>query len=85
MIDAEMLVTHLTTERLEAGMEHVLRSPVDGGILVKIVRRPDVERREIVEEGALDVGTLVSSETTGRPAAAPARPTAARIRWPRSR
>ena len=55
MIDAEMLVTHLTTERLEAGMEHVLRSPADRGTLVKIVRRPDVERREIVEEGALDV------------------------------
>ena len=36
-------------------MEHVLESPADGGSLVKIVRRPDMERREVVGEGVLDV------------------------------
>ena len=46
---------HLTTEELEAGMEHVERSPADNGPLVKIVRRPDVEQREVVAEGELDV------------------------------
>ncbi len=45
---------HLTTEQLEAGMEHVLRSPTDVGALMKIVRRPDVERREVLQEGELD-------------------------------
>ncbi len=54
MIDAETAVTHLATAQFEAGMEHVLRSPADSGPLVRIVRRPDVERREIVEEGVLD-------------------------------
>ena len=54
MIDAETAVTHLATAQFEAGMEQVLRTPTDRGTLVKIVRRPDVERREIVEEGVLD-------------------------------
>ena len=55
MIGTDTAVTHLTSEQLQAGMEHVLRSPADGGSLVKIVRRPDMERREVVEEGELDV------------------------------
>ena len=55
MIDADTVVSHLTTEQMEAGMERVLRSPAHGGPLVKIVRRPDMERREIIEEGVLDV------------------------------
>ena len=45
---------HLNTEQLEAGMEHILQSPADNGALLQIVRRPDVERREVVEEGELD-------------------------------
>ena len=55
MIDADTVVSHLTTGQMEAGMERVLRSPAHGGPLVKIVRRPDMERREIIEEGVLDV------------------------------
>ncbi len=45
---------HLTTEQLEAGMEHILQSPADDGDLLMIVRRPDVESREVLEEGDLD-------------------------------
>ncbi len=45
---------HLTTQQLEAGMEHVLQSPADVGALLKIVRRPDVDRREVLQEGELD-------------------------------
>ena len=45
---------HLNTEQLEAGMEHILQAPLTDGALLKIVRRPDVERREIVPEGELD-------------------------------
>lgn len=45
---------HLNTEQLEAGMEHILQSPADDGALIMIVRRPEVERREVVQEGELD-------------------------------
>ena len=46
---------HLTTEQLEAGLEHIRQSPADGGPLLMIVRRPDTDEREVVEEAALDV------------------------------
>ncbi len=46
---------HLTKEQLEAGFGHVLDSPKDNGTLVRIVRRPDVDQREVIAEGELDV------------------------------
>ena len=46
---------HLTTEHLEAGLEHIRQSPADGGSLLMIVRRPGTDEREVVEEAALDV------------------------------
>ena len=46
---------HLTTEQLEAGLEHIRQSPADGGPLVMIVRRPGTDERKVIEEGALDV------------------------------
>ena len=46
---------HLTTEQLEAGLEHIRQSPADGGSLLMIVRRPGTDEREVVEEAALDV------------------------------
>ena len=46
---------HLTAEELAAGLEHVMGSPLDMGPLVKIVQRPDVDQREELVEGALDV------------------------------
>ena len=48
---------HLTTDQLEAGLEHILRSPANNGALLKIVQRPDVDRREVLPEGDLDVAT----------------------------
>ena len=50
------LAGHPTAEQLEAGLEHVRESPANGGALKMIVRRPDTEEREVVDEGALDVG-----------------------------
>ena len=50
------LVGHPTAEQLEAGLEHVRQSPTNGGTLLMIVRRPGSNEREVVEEGALDVG-----------------------------
>ena len=55
MGDAERVVDHPTKEQLEAGFGHVLQSPKDNGPLVKLVRRPDVNRREVPTEGELDV------------------------------
>jgi hypothetical protein len=47
-------VKHLTTEELEAGLDEIRRSPRDEGVLELIVRRPQVDAREVLEEGRLD-------------------------------
>lgn len=46
---------HLSLAELEAGMERVLASPKDNGMLELIVRRPKVNKREVVGSGTLDV------------------------------
>src|SRR6185369_7904991 len=46
---------HLTTSELEAGLEEIRESPRDGGVLELIVRRPEVEAREVLDEGRLDL------------------------------
>jgi hypothetical protein len=40
---------------LEAGLETIVQSPKDEGVLEMIVRRPRVGEREILEEGQLDL------------------------------
>lgn len=45
---------HLTQEELTAGLEEILHSPKDRGVLHLIVRRPETEQREVLEEGILD-------------------------------
>jgi len=47
-------VKHLTLPELEAGMEAILQSPKDQGVLQLIVRRPQVEQREVLQEAELD-------------------------------
>lgn len=42
-------------EELEAGLEEIRRSPKDGGVLELIVRRPQVDQREVLEEAQLDL------------------------------
>lgn len=49
-----MNVKHLTKEELEAGLDHILNSPKEEGVLELIVRRPRVNEREVLEEGELD-------------------------------
>ena len=44
---------HLTMEELEAGLEAIRQSPKDEGVLELIVRRPDIGKREILDEGEL--------------------------------
>ncbi len=46
-------VKHLTMAELEAGLEEIRQSPRDEGRLEMIVRRPQVNKREVLEEGQL--------------------------------
>ena len=46
---------HLSAEKLEQGVEHILASPSDVGKLMLIVNRPDVDQRETPAEGRLDI------------------------------
>ena len=45
----------LSTAELEDGLDHIFESPKDEGRLELIVRRPDVDQREVIEQGRLDV------------------------------
>ncbi|MFZ0548544.1 MAG: MOSC domain-containing protein [Candidatus Promineifilaceae bacterium] len=47
-------IKHLTTEELKSGLEHIYQSPKDEGTVALIVRRPDFDKREVLEEGTLD-------------------------------
>jgi hypothetical protein len=40
-------------EQLEAGLDGIRRSPKDEGVLELIVRRPETDAREVLEEGEL--------------------------------
>ena len=48
-------LTHLSAEALQAGLDHIRRSPADRGRVELIVRRPAPNLREVLEEGELDV------------------------------
>ncbi|NIR37695.1 MAG: MOSC domain-containing protein [Actinobacteria bacterium] len=48
-------IIHLTREQLEAGLDHIRRSPADGGRLEMIVQRPAEDARVVLEEGELDL------------------------------
>lgn len=41
--------------QLEAGLDEIRRSPTDAGALVLIARRPQVEAREVLDIGMLDL------------------------------
>jgi len=46
---------HLTMAELEAGLDAIRQSPKEQGTLEMIVRRPQVNAREVLEEGTLDL------------------------------
>ncbi len=48
-------IKHLSIEELEAGLDHIRQSPKDDGTLEMIVRRPQVNQREKLDEGTLDL------------------------------
>ena len=56
----------LNADELEAGLPDILASPRDDGVVSMIVRRPDTDRREVLDSGELDVADPEgSSATTG--------------------
>ena len=58
-----MLVTHLTIDQLEAGLETIRQSPKDAGPLQLIVRRPGLGQRELLDEGELDTAVGLIGDT----------------------
>jgi hypothetical protein len=48
-------VHQLTMTELEAGLADIRCSPRDGGPVALIVRRPNIEAREVLQEGTLDL------------------------------
>ncbi|HKY21843.1 MAG TPA: MOSC domain-containing protein [Vicinamibacterales bacterium] len=57
------MVRHLTLEELNNGLADILRSPKNDGVLRLIVRRPDIDRREVLQEGELDLQTGLVGDT----------------------
>jgi hypothetical protein len=49
-----MNIKHLTMTELEAGLDQIRAAPRDEGLLCLIVRRPEVEAREVLEAAELD-------------------------------
>ena len=54
-VNLELIARHLTAGELEAGLDEIRRAPRDEGVLELIVRRPQVETREVVEEAELSL------------------------------
>ena len=48
-------MAHITSEDLEAGLDHIRRSPTEVGTLELIVCRPAVDERRVLEQGTLDL------------------------------
>jgi hypothetical protein len=53
-MDGQLFDKHLTLADLEKGIDEVLLSPLDVGVLEMIVARPGVGKRKVLAEGVLD-------------------------------
>ena len=63
----EITIKHLTKDELEAGLDEIRLSPKNEGLLELIVRRPEIEQREVLEEAELRVDQgLVGDNWTKR-------------------
>ena len=58
-----MNVRHLTLAELTAGVDEIARSPRDEGRLELIVRRPQVDAREVLEVGELSLDEGLVGDT----------------------
>jgi hypothetical protein len=64
----DLVVTHRTTEEMEAAVDHFSSAPADVGRVELVVRRPHKGEREILDEGTLDVvDGLVGDNWSSRP------------------
>ena len=54
---------HLNAGELEQGLEKIRRSPEDNGAVEMIVRRPDVDGREILVQAELDMVQGLAGDT----------------------
>ena len=54
---------YLSLTELEAGLEPILQSPQDNGLVTSIVRRPRIGEREILSEGVLDLSEGLVGDT----------------------
>jgi MOSC domain-containing protein len=57
---------HLSWDELAAGLAEIHKSPRDEGVLQLIVRRPAVERREILMEGQLECAVGLVGDSWSR-------------------
>ena len=64
----DITVKHLTTQELEAELDHLRAAPKDNGVVELIVRRPRVDHREVLEHAEVDpVQGLVGDSWCVRP------------------
>jgi MOSC domain-containing protein YiiM len=56
-------IQYLTREELEAGLDEIRRSPRAEGELALIVRRPQIDQREVLAEGKLDLAEGLVGDT----------------------
>ena len=61
-----IIPSHLTAEELQAGLDHIRRSPKDEGVLDLIVRRQAVNEREVLEQAELDLVEGLVGDTWNR-------------------
>ena len=50
-------------QELQAGLDEIRRAPKDGGVLRLIVRRPQMNAREVLDEGQLDLARGLVGDT----------------------
>jgi hypothetical protein len=48
-------IQQLTLDELNAGVDEIRNSPADAGVIEMIVRRPDLEQRDVVQQAELDL------------------------------
>ena len=59
-------MTYPTLEQMEAGLTEIRQSPTDAGAVRLIVRRPEANAREVLEEGRLDIVEGLVGDTWSR-------------------
>ena len=65
-----VVAKNMTLDDLEAGLDNIRQSPKAEGVLHMIVRRPQTEDRELLQEGQLDLAEgLVGDNWGARPSA----------------